>query len=86
MDEAHDVHGLHGLLEVVFVLLTRDWDVTVRQETVVVESFQKQVRCGEKNGKTLRNMVKIGFVLFFTRSVKENKKCLNGIKAQSTYI
>lgn len=45
MGEAHDVHGLHGLLEVVFVLLARDWDVTVGQEAVVVESFQKQVRC-----------------------------------------
>lgn len=55
MGEAHDVHGLHGLLEVVFVLLARDRDVTVGQETVVVESFQKQVRCG----KTFRNMVKI---------------------------
>lgn len=57
--EAHDVHGLHGLLEVVFVLLARDRDVTVGEETVVVESFQKQVRCGRKHGKTFRNMVKI---------------------------
>lgn len=59
MGEAHDVHGLHGLLEVVFVLLARDRDVTVGQETVVVESFQKQVCCGKKQGKTFRNMVKI---------------------------
>lgn len=59
MSKAHDVHGLHGLLEVVFVLLARDWDVTVGQETVVIETFQKKVRCGKKNGKTFRNMVKM---------------------------
>lgn len=29
MAEAHDVHGFHGLLEVVFVLLARDRDVTI---------------------------------------------------------
>lgn len=39
MGEAHDVHGFHGLLEVVFVLLAWDRDVTVWQETVVVEAF-----------------------------------------------
>lgn len=65
--EAHDVHGLHGLLEVVFVLLARDRDVTVGQETVVVESFQKQVRCGKKQGKTFRNMVKIWLFCFFSQ-------------------
>ena len=59
MGEAHDVHGIHGLLEVVFVLLARDGDVTVGQETIVVESFQKQVRCGPKSGKTFRSMVRI---------------------------
>lgn len=41
MSEAHDVHGVHGLLEVVFVLLSRNWDVTVGQETVVIEPLQK---------------------------------------------
>lgn len=51
MAKAHDVHGLHGLMEVVFVLLAWDWDVTIGQEAVVVESFQKQVRCGHKTGK-----------------------------------
>lgn len=59
MGEAHDVHGLHGFLEVVFVLLARNWDVTVGQETVIVESFQKQVRCEKKNRNTFRNMVKM---------------------------
>lgn len=54
MAEAHDVHGLHGLLEVVFVLLTRDWDVTIGQETVVVESLQKQVGCAEKCGSNIK--------------------------------
>ena len=51
--EAHDVHGIHGLLEIIFVLLARDGDITVGQETVVVESFQKQVRCGQKSGKNI---------------------------------
>lgn len=59
MGEAHDVHGLHGFLEVVFVLLARNWDVTVGQETVIVESFQKQVRCEKKNRNTFRYMVKM---------------------------
>lgn len=61
MGEAHDVHGIHGLLEVVFVLLARDWDVTVGQETVVIESFQKQVRCGQKSGKAFGRVVRISF-------------------------
>lgn len=29
MGEAHDVHGLHCLLKVVLVLLTRDGNVTI---------------------------------------------------------
>lgn len=57
MGKAHDVHGFHGFLEVVFVLLPRNRDVTIGQETVTVESFQKQVRCGKTNRKTLTNMV-----------------------------
>lgn len=44
MSEAHDMHGLHGFLKVVLVLLTRDWDVTIGQEAIVVESFQEKVR------------------------------------------
>ena len=44
MVEAHDVHGVHGLLEVVLVLLTGDGNVTVGQEAVVVEAFEEQVR------------------------------------------
>lgn len=39
--KAHNMHGLHSLLEVVFVLLPWNWDVTIGQETVVIESFQK---------------------------------------------
>lgn len=58
MGKAHDVHGLHRLLEVVFVLLARNWDVTIGQETIVVESFQKQIRCDEEKQKNNRNMVK----------------------------
>lgn len=41
MSKAHDVHGFHGLLEVLLVLLAWNWDVTVGEETVAVESFQK---------------------------------------------
>lgn len=51
--KAHDVHGFHGLLEIVFVLLPWDWDVTVGQEAVVVESFQEQVGCEGKMEKLL---------------------------------
>ena len=54
MDEAHYVHSFHGFLEVVFVLLAWNCDVTVGQETVVIESFQKQIRCGLKNGETFQ--------------------------------
>lgn len=59
MVEAHYMHGLHGLLKVVFVLLPWNWDVTIGKKTVVVEPFQKQVRCGQKNGKTFRRKVKL---------------------------
>lgn len=48
MCKTHDVHGLHGLMKVVFVLLSWDWDVAIRQETVFVKSFQKQIGCGMK--------------------------------------
>lgn len=41
--EAHYVHGLHCLLEVVLVLLARDGEVPVGQEAVVVKAFKKQV-------------------------------------------
>ena len=58
MAEAHDVHGLHCLLEVVFVLLSRDCDVAIGQETVVVESFQKQVRCPPNNTVTVIHDIK----------------------------
>lgn len=45
--EAHDVHGVQGLLEVVLVLLARDGNVAVGQEAVTVEALEKQVRCRE---------------------------------------
>lgn len=70
MGEAHDVHGLHGLLEVVFVLLARDWDVTVGQEAVVVESFQKQVRCWQKMEKHLEKHGQYDFLFFFISKEK----------------
>lgn len=53
MGKAHDVHGLHCLLEVVFVLLAWNWDVTIGQKTIVVESFQKQIRCEEEKQKNI---------------------------------
>lgn len=64
MGEAHDMHGLHGFLEVVLVLLARNRDVTVGQETIVVKSFQQQVRCDRKKRKTFGHMVRIFFFLF----------------------
>lgn len=44
MGEAHDAHGVQGLLEVVLVLLPRDGDVPVGQETVAVKALEEQVR------------------------------------------
>lgn len=43
VSKAHDLHGFHCFMEVVFVLLSRDGEVSIRQKTVFVESFQKQV-------------------------------------------
>lgn len=43
MGEAHDMHGLHGFLEVVLVLLARDRNVSIGQEAVVIESLQEQI-------------------------------------------
>ena len=39
MIERHDVHGLHGLLEVVLVLLARNGNVAVGEEAVVIEAL-----------------------------------------------
>lgn len=64
MGKAHDVHGLHGLLEVVFVLLARNRDVTVGKETVVAESFQKQVRYEKKDIKKTFSIEQL-FRIFF---------------------
>lgn len=63
MSKAHDVHGLHGLLEVVFVLLARDGDVAIGQETVVVETLQKQVGWGKQKWKMFTSLVRK--LLFF---------------------
>ena len=46
--EAHDVHGVQSLLEVILVLLAGDGDVTVGEETVVVKVLEQQVRWGRK--------------------------------------
>lgn len=59
MCKAHDVHGLHGFMEVVFVLLAWNRDVAIRQESVVIEPFQKQIGCGEK--VNVQNLIPIRF-------------------------
>lgn len=71
MGEAHDVHGLHGLMEVVLVLLARDWDVAIGQETIVVEALQQQVRCGHTNGKRAKSVAKMWY---FRRVSNEQAK------------
>jgi len=43
--EAHDVHGVQSLLEVILVLLAGDGHVAVGQEAVVAEALEEQVRC-----------------------------------------
>lgn len=44
MRKAHDVHGIQCLLEIILVLLARDRNVTIWQETVAVKAFEEQVR------------------------------------------
>lgn len=39
--EAHDVHGIQCLLEILLVLLARDGNVTIWQETVAVKAFKE---------------------------------------------
>lgn len=39
--EAHDVHCIQCLLEIVLVLLARDGNVTIWQETVAVKAFKE---------------------------------------------
>lgn len=51
MGEAHDAHGIQSLLEIIFVLLARDGNVTIRQETVVAKAFEQQVRWRRKGKK-----------------------------------
>lgn len=43
--DAHNPHGLHGLLEQVLVLLTGDGDVPIGQEAVLVVWLQQEVSC-----------------------------------------
>lgn len=40
--DAHDAHGLQGLNEHVFVLLSRDGHVSVREEAILVVALQTQ--------------------------------------------
>lgn len=43
LGEAHDLHGLQGLLKQLVVLLARELYVTRDQETVAVEVLQQQL-------------------------------------------
>lgn len=45
--DAHNPHGLHGLLEHVLVLLPWDGDVPVGQEAVFVVWLQQEISCKE---------------------------------------
>lgn len=44
MGEAHDMHCIQGFQEILLVLLARDGNVTIWQETVIVKPFKEQVR------------------------------------------
>lgn len=41
--EAHYVHCFHGLLKVIFVLLSRNGNVAIGEKSVVIKSFKEQV-------------------------------------------
>ena len=41
--ETHDVHGLHGFIIQLIVLLASDLNMAVAQETVVTERLQKKL-------------------------------------------
>lgn len=45
--DAHDLHGLHGFLKHIFVLLPWDGNVPVGKEAVFVVRLQQQVSLGE---------------------------------------
>lgn len=53
MREAHDVHCLHGLLEVIFVLLSWDGDVAIGEEPVVIKPFEEQIRWKKREQDTV---------------------------------
>lgn len=48
MGEAHDVHSIQCFLEIVLVLLARDGNVTIWQETIAVKSFEEKIRWRRK--------------------------------------
>lgn len=45
--DAHNPHGLHGLLEHVLVLLPRNSDMPIGQETVLVVWLQQEISCSK---------------------------------------
>lgn len=49
--DAHNPHGLHGLLEHVLVLLPGDGDVPVGQEAVFVVWLQQEISCGGQRAR-----------------------------------
>lgn len=44
----HDPKGLHGFCEQILVLLSRDRDVSVGKESVVVVVFKEKLICGQR--------------------------------------
>lgn len=41
--ETHDVHGLHGLLIHLIILLARDLNMAETEEAIIAEGFQKKL-------------------------------------------
>lgn len=60
--ETHDVHGLHGLLIHLVILLAGDLNMAKTQEAIIIEGFQKKLLWFERRP---RGTVKIPVFLFF---------------------
>lgn len=43
ISETHDVHGLHGFLIHLVILLARDLNMAETQEAIITEGFQKKL-------------------------------------------
>lgn len=79
MGEAHDVHGLHGLLEVVFVLLARNGNVSVGEEAIIIEALQQEI---SYRGRTTReSLVKSQFSLSLSHTYNQNHRDIKSSEA-----